>query len=81
MLETLQDNIGAGRFLIPPVEDWARIHSLAEELSAQHTMRAGHRSFDVLHVATALYLESGPFLTFDVRQAALARVAGLRVKP
>ena len=81
MLETLQDNIRAGRFLIPPVEDWARIHSLAEELSAQHTMRAGHRSFDVLHVATALYLESGPFLTFDVRQAALARVAGLRVKP
>lgn len=80
-LETLQANIAAGRFMIPPVEDWAEIHSIAEELSAQHTMQAGHRSFDVLHVAAALHLKSGQFLTFDARQAALAKVAALKVKP
>ncbi|MBN8709877.1 MAG: hypothetical protein BGO12_04535 [Verrucomicrobia bacterium 61-8] len=82
MLETLQANIiAAGRLVISPVDDWARVYSIAEELSAQFTMQAGHRSFDVLHVATALHLGAGHFLTFDVRQATLAKAAGLRVKP
>ena len=81
MLETLQANIVAGRLMIPPIEDWAKVYSIAEELSAQHTMQGGHRSFDVLHVATALHLKSGRFMTFDIRQAALAKAAGLKVRP
>lgn len=80
MLETLQVNIGAGRLMIPPVEDWAKVYSIAEELSAQYTTQGGHRSFDVLHVATALYLEVGQFLTFDSRQVALAKARGLKVR-
>lgn len=77
MLEALQANIRAGCFKIAPVEDWAAVFSIAEELSAQHTIEGGHRSFDVLHVATALHLKAGRFLTFDARQAALAKAAGL----
>lgn len=80
MIETLQTNIGAGRLLIPPIEDWAKVHSIAEELSAQHAVQGGHRSFDVLHVATALHLKAGHFLTFDARQAVLAKAAGLKVR-
>lgn len=79
MLEALQANIREGCFTIAPVEDWAGVFSIAEELSAQHTMEGGHRSFDVLHVATALRLKARRFLTFDARQAALAKAAGLEV--
>ncbi len=79
MLEILQANIVAGLLMIPPIEDWARVYSIAEELSAQHTVQGGHRSFDLLHVATALHVKAGRFLTFDARQAALAKAAGLKV--
>jgi predicted nucleic acid-binding protein len=53
----------------------------AESLSAQHTITGGHRSFDVLHVATALHLGAREFLTFDVNQRKLAAAEKLRVKP
>lgn len=81
MIEALQANIAAGRLIIAPVEDWAKVHSRAEELSAQYTSEAGHRSFDVLHVATALELEASQFFSFDENQSALATAAGLKVKP
>jgi predicted nucleic acid-binding protein len=53
----------------------------AEELSARHTISEGHRSFDVLHVATALHLGAREFLTFDTNQRKLAAAEKLRVKP
>lgn len=51
----------------------------AERLSALHTQKLGTRSLDVLHIAAALVLGMDRILTFDRRQAALARSAGLRV--
>ncbi len=53
----------------------------AEDLSNRHTIGGGHRSFDVLHVATALNLGSREFLTFDTNQRTLAAAEGLTVKP
>ena len=50
----------------------------AERLSASHSERLGTRSLDVLHVAAAVVLGLGEFLTFDKRQASLARAAGLK---
>jgi predicted nucleic acid-binding protein len=81
MLETLQANISKGRLVISPVADWAKVHGTAEHLSAQYTIAGGYRSFDVLHVATALELKADIFFTFDSRQGALAKSAGLKVKP
>jgi len=57
------------------------VHSRAEELSKRQTAAGGHRSLDVLHVATALHLEAEEFLTFDANQRKLASAAGLNVKP
>jgi hypothetical protein len=51
----------------------------AERLSALHSETLGTRSLDILHVAAALVLGSSEFLTFDARQAALAKAAGLKV--
>jgi predicted nucleic acid-binding protein len=51
----------------------------AEQLSRKHTERLGARAIDLLHVASALTLESELFLTTDHRQAQLAKAEGLRV--
>jgi len=51
----------------------------ARRLSATYTLKGGHRSFDILHVATALHLGAGEFLTFDVNQRRLAEAEGLVV--
>jgi predicted nucleic acid-binding protein len=53
----------------------------AEELSLRHTIANGHRSFDLLHVATALHLGARQFLTFDANQRKLAAAEKLTVKP
>ena len=61
--------------------DWAAVHAEAERLSARHTAEGGHRSMDILHVATALSTGVSEFLSFDRNQAKLASAEGLTVKP
>jgi len=77
-LSTLQSNIASGVFQTPQV-DWADVHRLAERLAFQYTAGRGHRSFDVLHVATALHLGAAQFLTFDANQKKLAKTEGMVV--
>ncbi len=60
---------------------WTETFREAEALGESHTGILGVRSFDLLHVGLALALGSSDFLTFDTRQASLARAAGLSVKP
>ncbi len=50
---------------------------LSRVLSGQITAKGGHRTLDIFHVATAVHLGARRFLTFDARQQALARHAGL----
>ncbi len=45
MFEMLQFNLEAGRLVVSPVLDWPAVHSIAEELSAQHTAAGGYRTF------------------------------------
>lgn len=58
---------------------WRAALNRAAELSQLHTPKLGTRSLDVLHVACALELKLGHFLTFDIRQRQLAAVSGLKV--
>jgi hypothetical protein len=58
---------------------WRRTLDLAAELSTEHTAALGTRTLDVLHVATAVTLEARRFVSYDDRQAALAKAVGLRV--
>jgi predicted nucleic acid-binding protein len=78
--ELLHNPTRTFRVVIPPV-DWEVVHAEAERLSNAHTPRRGYRALDVLHVAPALTLGAKVLLTFDSEQAALAKAAGLRVKP
>jgi predicted nucleic acid-binding protein len=59
--------------------DHGRLVLEAERLSASYSERLGTRSLDILHVAAALVLGERTFLTFDRRQASLARAVGLHV--
>jgi predicted nucleic acid-binding protein len=58
--------------------DMPEILRYAGTLSVTHTSENGHRSLDVLHVATAVHLGARRFLSFDDRQKKLARAAGLK---
>jgi hypothetical protein len=79
-LRGLQDDIDSG-FLGAQDHDLHEVFAQAESLSAQHTASTGARSLDILHVAAALVLMSGEFVSFDRRQRSLAARAGLRVLP
>ena len=47
----------------------------------RHTLTGGHRSLDLLPMATALHLGAREFLTFDTNQRKLAAAEKLKVKP
>ena len=60
--------------------DWPKAWKHAEALGRRHTEALGARGMDILHVASALALKAGRFVTFDERQLELARLAGLEVR-
>jgi predicted nucleic acid-binding protein len=60
---------------------WTDTFREAENLAAAHTEALGVRSIDLLHVGLAVTLKATEFLTFDTRQAVLAKAAGFKVKP
>jgi predicted nucleic acid-binding protein len=63
----------------PAAPALAEVNREAERLSELHTEIIGTRTLDILHVAQATVLGIKEFLTFDLRQAALAKAAGLKV--
>jgi predicted nucleic acid-binding protein len=77
-LAALQSDVKAGALHLAAV-DWADVHQRAERLSLQYTRNGGHRTLDILHVATALHMGASEFLTFDANQKKLAQAEGLEV--
>jgi predicted nucleic acid-binding protein len=69
----------ARRSLMTVAVDMDDVATRAIQLSALHTERMGARAIDILHVASALTLQSEIFLTSDARQAQLAKAEGLKV--
>jgi hypothetical protein len=73
----LTEDLAAG-VVVPVALSMSSVLPIARQLTARHTALVGCRAFDVFHVAAAVHLRAARFLTFDVRQLALARAAGLR---
>lgn len=61
--------------------DWTDVLREAEKLGATHNVAIGGRSADLFHVAAARALGRDTFLTFDARQAAMVKAAGLTAGP
>ena len=74
----LQSDITTGAVIVIPI-DWADVHNIAERISAQYTMAKGHRTMDILHIATALHAGARQFISFDENQRKLAAAEGLEV--
>ena len=79
-LAAFEQDIASGRWQ-RPVYNAIAIEQKAAEFSASHSARLGCRTLDIIHVAAAVVLGATEFVTFDGRQEALAKLAGLTVKP
>jgi predicted nucleic acid-binding protein len=79
-ITAFEQDITAGRWQRPTYTA-GTVEQKADELSAGHAATLGCRTLDIIHVAAALVLGAREFVTFDTRQGALAKQAGLTVKP
>jgi hypothetical protein len=73
------EHLVARRALVEVTVDLETALTRAATLSTAHTERLGARAIDLLHVASALTLDTELFLTTDARQAQLANAEGLKV--
>lgn len=78
LLQTLKEDLEKG-VLERVLPNWGEVFSQALTLSERYTSRSGCRSLDILHVSLACTSRFEGFLTFDERQAKLAKSAGLKV--
>ena len=76
-LSEYEEDYRAGR-LVHAAINLDAVFAAAKRLSQKYVLSAGSRSFDMLHVATALVLQAGLFLTFDRQQQRLAIAEGLK---
>jgi predicted nucleic acid-binding protein len=51
-----------------------------EELALRHSARHGFRTYDLLHVASALILKCDTFWSFDPKASKLAALEGLKIR-
>jgi len=78
MLADLKSDLVSGAVAIVPAP-WHQVHAAAERLSELYTDAHGHRTMDILHVATAIELGAKEFLSFDANRKKLAAAEGLIV--
>ncbi len=74
-----RDDVRAGLIYEPSAVNTSRLVRAAEELTLRHTAKLGFRTYDIIHVATALELGCAEFWTFDQRAISMAEKEGLRV--
>jgi predicted nucleic acid-binding protein len=80
ILEQIEADEAEG-FLIRTSLNQVEHYQRAQDLSRKHTPQLLARSLDILHVAAAVVLEAKQLASFDRRQRALARAAGLMLLP
>jgi len=78
-INAFEQDIAAKRWVRPQYNS-AAVEQKAEELSAKHAVTLGCRTLDIVHAAAAIVVGAKDFVTFDNRQAALAKLSGLAVK-
>ncbi|MBK8090513.1 MAG: type II toxin-antitoxin system VapC family toxin [Verrucomicrobiaceae bacterium] len=73
------DEVRTGRrFQNCPLDD-DTVEQVFMQLSDRHTAKEGFRTYDILHVSSALVLGCDTFWSFDAKAKKLARLEGLKV--
>jgi predicted nucleic acid-binding protein len=80
MLAQFEIDLDSG-IVIEAGVNYAAVTNEVERLSECYTMKRGARSFDLLHIATALQWQATVFLSFDALQREIAALEGLNVLP
>jgi predicted nucleic acid-binding protein len=76
-LAVFRDELGRQALLRPVALAPADLEQRFEELSLRHTARHGLRTYDLLHIASALLLNCDTFWSFDPKANMLAALEGL----
>ncbi len=76
MISDLNDDLRNDLAICTEV-DFMSLLITSERISKARTFAGGHRSFYLLHVATAVELNAKAFLSFDANQTLLATAEGL----
>lgn len=76
--QAFRDDLRDGVALCTVELPMAEVTQLFEEISLRHTAKHGFRTYDILHVASALVLKCRTFWSFDKRAAKLAKLEGLK---
>jgi len=77
-VELFGKDVRAGVFELKSFSN--EIFRQASQISARRTAKVGARTLGLLHVASAVFLQTERFCTFDRKQAELARAEGLVVR-
>ena len=79
-LGNFRGDIQKAEFLRLAVIPDTELESKFEELSLRRTARYGFRTYDLLHVASALLLGCDTFWSFDAKSTQFAKLEGLKVR-
>ena len=77
ILRHIEEDLDDGTLIHEPL-DWTESLRQAEAVAERLAWTKSCRSLDLWHVAIALEIQAGNFVTFDKDQLALAQAAGLR---
>ena len=77
---SFQDDLTKESFVRNAVVSIDELERQFEELALRHTARHGFRTYDLLHVASALALKCDTFWSFDSKATKLAALEGLKVR-
>jgi predicted nucleic acid-binding protein len=76
--ELFRKDMRDGTFEMRPLS--SEVFQHARQIAERSTPGLGTRTLDLIHVASAIVFRAEAFLTFDKRQARLARAEGLAVR-
>jgi predicted nucleic acid-binding protein len=80
-LATFREQLGERQFMREVALNASAVEEQFEALSLRHTARHGFRTYDLLHVSSALSLSCDSFWSFDPKANKLAALEGLNVLP
>jgi predicted nucleic acid-binding protein len=76
--QAFRDDLKEGIALRSVQLPMAEVSKLFEDIALRHTAKHGFRTYDILHVASALALKCRTFWSFDKRASKLAKLEGLK---
>jgi predicted nucleic acid-binding protein len=79
-IKAIEADLKVGALETSPI-DWVEMFRQADALSERYALQTNCRTLDVFHVACALILKADTFVSYDIRQRAVAKKSGMDVEP